>query len=148
VNYAGVALLVLGIVLVTAEAFVPSFGVLGIAGIASFVAGSILLMDTEVPGFGISPWTIGALAASLSGIFLLTLSMVLRGQKRRVVTGGEAIAHAHGRVESWHDGRGRVRLEGELWHAEGPADLAPGDRVVITKREGLTVEVAREKASE
>jgi len=148
VNFAGVALLLLGIVLVVAEAFVPSFGILGIAGIASFVAGSILLMDTEVPGFGISPWVIGALAASLSGIFLLTLTMVLKGHKRPVVTGGEAIAHAHGTVESWREGAGQVRIEGELWHAEGPADLAPGHRVVVTKREGLTVEVAPEKASE
>ena len=148
VNFAGVALLILGIVLVVAEAFVPSFGILGIAGIASFVAGSILLMDTEVPGFGISPWVIGALAASLSGIFLLTLTMVLKGHKRPVVTGGEAIAHAHGTVESWREGAGQVRIEGELWHAEGPADLAPGHRVVVTKREGLTVEVAPEKASE
>ena len=148
VNYAGVGLLLLGIVLVTAEAFVPSFGILGIAGIASFVAGSILLMDTDVPGFGISPWTIGAMATSLSAIFLLTLSMVVRGHKRPVVTGGEAVVHAHGRVESWRDGLGRVRLEGELWHAEGPADLQPGDRVVVTEREGLTVRVAPEKASE
>jgi membrane-bound serine protease (ClpP class) len=141
VNYAGLALLLLGIVLVVAEAFVPSFGILGITGIAAFVAGSILLMDTDVPGFGISPWIIGALAASLSGIFLLTLTMVLRGRERPVVTGSEALAGGEGEVVSWQGGSGQVRVAGEIWHARGPDTLPPGTRIHVTSRDGLTLEV-------
>jgi membrane-bound serine protease (ClpP class) len=146
VSYAGLALLILGIVLVIAEAFVPSFGILGISGVAAFVAGSILLMETDVPGFGISPWLIGALAASSSGVFLVGLTMVLRGRERPVVTGAEAVAHGHGKVVTWRGGRGQVRLQGEIWQAEGPPDLIPGTRVAVTAREGLTLRVAPEAA--
>lgn len=141
VSYAGVALLLLGTVLVVAEAFAPSFGILGITGIAAFTAGAILLVDTDVPGFGISPYLVGALAASLSGVFLLTLGMVLRGRDRPVVTGAEAVAHGHGEVVSWRDGEGQVRLEGEIWQARGPVALAPGARVKVASRDGLTLRV-------
>jgi membrane-bound serine protease (ClpP class) len=141
VNYAGVALLLLGTVLVIAEAFVPSFGILGITGVAAFTAGAVLLIDTDIPGFGISPYLIGALAASLSGVFLVTLGMVLRGQDRPVVTGAAAGAHGHGEVVSWQGGKGQVRLEGEIWRAVGPAVLEPGTRVAVTSREGLTLTV-------
>ena len=146
VSYAGLALLGLGIALVVAEALLPAFGVFGISGVAAFIAGSILLMDTEVPGFGISPFVIGALAASISGIFLVTLSLVLRSHDRPVVTGPEALASGHGEIVTWHradgiGGEGRVRLDGELWHAVGPDKLEPGTRVTIKSRDGLTLTV-------
>lgn len=141
INHAGMALLLLGVMLVVAEAFVPSFGILGIAGIAAFTFGAILLMDTDVPGFGVSPWLIGSLAAFLSGLFLVTLTLVLRGRERPVVTGAEAIAAGRGEVVSWAEGQGRVRLDGELWLARGPASLPPGTAVAVTAREGLTLVV-------
>jgi membrane-bound serine protease (ClpP class) len=145
VSYAGVALMILGTVLVVAEAFVPSFGILGITGVAAFTAGAILLMDTDVPGFGVSPWLIGAMAASLSGIFLFTLGMALRGRDRPVVTGPEAVAHGHGEVVTWQGAKGQVRLEGEIWHAEGPEHLTPGARVAVKSRDGLTLTVEPEQ---
>jgi len=146
VSYAGLALLGLGIALVVAEALLPAFGVFGISGVAAFIAGSILLMDTEVPGFGISPLVIGALAASISGVFLLTLSLVFRSHDRPVVTGPEALAFGHGEIVTWHradgiGGEGRVRFDGELWHAVGPDKLEPGTRVTIKSRDGLTLTV-------
>ena len=146
VSYAGVALLILGTVLVVAEAFVPSFGILGITGVAAFTAGAILLMDTDVPGFGVSPWIIGAMAASLSGLFLLTLGMALRGRDRPVVTGPEAVAHGHGEVVTWQGAKGQVRLEGEIWHAAGPEHLTPGTRVAVKSRDGLTLTVEPEQS--
>ncbi len=151
VNFAGVALLLLGIILVVAEAFVPSFGILGITGVVAFTAGAILLMDTEVPGFGISPWIIGAIAASLSGLFLFTLTMVLKGRQRPIVSGAEAIAQSHGEVVTWQagegqTGKGQVRLQGEVWHAEGPASLTPGTRVTVKSRDGLTLTVQPEQS--
>jgi membrane-bound serine protease (ClpP class) len=147
ISYAGLALLLLGTVLVVAEAFLPSFGVLGITGVAAFTAGAILLMDTDVPGFGVSPYIIGALAASLSGLFLFTLGMVLRGRDRPVVTGPEAVAHDHGEVVTWRAGEGQVRLQGEIWHARGPAALEPGTRVAVKARDGLTLEVEPQPTS-
>ncbi len=150
VSYAGLALLGLGIALVVSEALLPAFGVLGISGVAAFIAGSILLMDTEVPGFGISPYVIGALAASISGVFLVTLSLVFRSHDRPIATGPEALASGHGEIVTWHradgiGGEGRVRLDGELWHAVGPDKLEPGTRVTIKSRDGLTLTVEPDK---
>lgn len=141
VSYAGLALLILGMALIVAEAFVPSFGILGISGVAAFTAGAILLMDTDVPGFGISPWLIGAFAASTGIVFVTALGMVLRGRGRPVVTGAEAVATGHGEVVSWRGEEGKVRLAGEIWHARGAADLAPGTRVAVKSRDGLTLTV-------
>ncbi len=150
VSYAGLALLGLGIALVVAEAFLPAFGVLGISGVVAFITGSILLMDTDVPGFGISPYVIGSLAVSSSAVFLVTLSLVMRSQNRPVATGVEAIASGHAEIVTWDAagggrGEGRVRLDGELWHAEGPAGLVPGARVAVRSRAGLTLMVEPEK---
>jgi len=107
VSYAGLALLLLGMVLIVAEAFAPSFGILGIAGVAAFTAGAILLMDTDVPGFGISPWLIGAFAASTAIVFVTALGMVLRGRERPVVTGAEADLAGRGAAgaRARHQGR-------------------------------------------
>jgi membrane-bound serine protease (ClpP class) len=153
VSYAGLALLGLGITLVVAEAFLPAFGVLGISGVAAFIAGSILLMDTDVPGFGISPYVLGSLVVSISGVFVVTLSLAMRSQNRPVATGAEAIASGHAEIVSWHAagggcGEGRVRLDGELWQAEGPDGLVPGARVAVRSRAGLTLTVEPEKPRE
>lgn len=142
VSYAGLALLLLGIILVVAEAFVPSFGALGLSGIIAFVAGAVLLVDTDVPGFGVSPWLIGTLAVLLSGIFLLALGLVLRSHRRPVATGAEAVLAGHGTVVEWADGEGRVRLEGEIWAARGPKDLASDTKVTVEARDGLVLVVA------
>jgi len=152
VSYAGLALLGLGMALVVAEALLPSFGALGITGVAAFVAGSILLMDTDVPGFGVSPYVIGALAASISGLFVVTLSLVFRSHDRPVATGPEALASGHGEIVTWQPadgigGEGRVRLDGELWHAVGPEALEPGMRVTIKSRDGLTLTVEPDQPS-
>ncbi len=142
VSYAGLALLLLGLMLVTAEAFVPSFGVLGLAGVAAFVAGAILLVDTDVPGFGISPWLIGSVATLASGLFVVTLGLALRSRARPVVAGAEAVLGARGTVVDWSDGQGRVRLDGEIWAARGPAGLTRDTIVEVSAREGLVLVVA------
>jgi membrane-bound serine protease (ClpP class) len=150
VSYAGVALIILGIVLIVSEALLPSFGILGVSGVVAFIAGSVLFMETEAPGFGILPYIIGALALSVSGLFVVTLSLIFRSQERPVATGAEAVVHGNGEVVSWHPasgakGRGRIRVEGELWHAEGPKDLRPGARVTVRSRDGLTLIVGSEQ---
>ena len=83
VNYAGLGLIILGLALITAEAFAPSFGVLGVGGIAAFVVGSIILMDTKVPGFQIARALIGGVALAGGLVFLLTAGFLVRlGGKR------------------------------------------------------------------
>ncbi|HKJ76837.1 MAG TPA: nodulation protein NfeD, partial [Gammaproteobacteria bacterium] len=78
VSYAGVGLILLGIALMVAEAFAPSFGILGIGGVVAFVIGSIILMDTDVPGFGVSLWAIGATGAVAAGLLWLLVKFSVK----------------------------------------------------------------------
>jgi membrane-bound serine protease (ClpP class) len=140
-NYAGLALTLLGLALMVAEAFVPSFGIMGIGGIAAFIIGSIMLIDTDAPGFGISWLTIGALAAVSAGFCLLVLTFLARARKRAVVSGPEEMIGSTGRVVDWSGGEGHVRVHGELWTARAQGTLAPGGAVRVRRLDGLTLEV-------
>ena len=91
INYAGFGLIILGIVFMIAEAFAPSFGALGIAGVVAFVMGSIILMDTDVPGFGVSLPLIGTVALVSSALFTVVLVMALKARRRPVVSGMEEL---------------------------------------------------------
>jgi membrane-bound serine protease (ClpP class) len=141
VNFAGLALVLLGMALILAEAFLPSFGVLGFGGIAAFTVGSIMLMDTDVPGFTISPLLIGTTAAMSSLLFLFVLLMVMRSRKRAVVTGPEELIGSRAIVIDWDGGRGRVRAHGEVWQARAAGELEPGSNVAIRAIDGLTLVV-------
>ncbi len=144
VNYAGLALILLGVALMVAEAFVPSFGVLGLGGVVAFVIGSIMLFDTEIPGLAIARPLIGAFALLSAALFVLVLGMVLRARRRPVVSGAEEMLGAHGEV---FDEYGRVRVHSELWQAHSDTPLHPGQKVRVTGREGLTLRVEPERKS-
>jgi membrane-bound serine protease (ClpP class) len=141
VDYAGVALILLGIAFLVAELFFPSFGALGVGGLAALVIGSVMLIDTDVPGYGIDWQVIAALTATTAAFFLFVLGMALQARRRPVVSGRDLLIGARGRVVDWGQGSGRVRVEGEIWQATGPADLSPGNRVRITSVQGLTLTV-------
>jgi membrane-bound serine protease (ClpP class) len=147
VNYAGLALILLGVAFMVAEAFVPAFGALGIGGLIALVVGSIMLMETDVPGYGISWPLIAGVAVTSGAAFVLILTLAVRAQRRPVVSGAEAMVGSLGRVTDWEDGGGRVRVQGELWQASAPAHLEPGNRIRVAAIEGLTlkVEPAEEK---
>lgn len=143
VNIAGLGLLLIAIALMVAEAFVPSFGVLGIGGLVAFVLAAMILFDTDIPGFGIS-WPVIAVSAGISGALLVfLLGYVWRAQRRPVVTGSEGLIGMRAEVQQWSGGRGYVRVAGERWGAVGADDLAPQDRVVVRAIRGLVLEVAR-----
>ncbi|WP_455209603.1 NfeD family protein [Kaarinaea lacus] len=139
INYAGFALIVLGIVLMIAEAFVPSFGALGIGGVIAFVIGSVILMDTEVPGFGVSLPLIGSFALVSSALFTLVLVMALKARRRPVVSGQEELIGAVAEVLKSFDRNGVVHLHGENWSAHTESPLKQGEKVRVTKMEGLTL---------
>jgi membrane-bound serine protease (ClpP class) len=142
-NYAGLGLLIFGLALMVAEAFVPSFGVLGISGIVAFVLASTMLFDTDMPGFTLS-WTVIAFTAAASGgILIFMLGYVWRSHRRPVITGSQGLIGKEGRVLSWSEGSGYVLLGGERWRAYGDKNLAPEDRVRVTKRNGLEVMVEK-----
>jgi membrane-bound serine protease (ClpP class) len=141
VNYAGLALIGLGIAMMVGEMMLPSFGALGVGGIVAFVVGSIMLMDTDLPGFGISWQVIGGVALTATLLLMLMMTMLARSQRRGVVTGQEEMIGGIGQVIDWGAAEGRVRVRGEIWRARGPIGLAPERKVCITAIHGLTLEV-------
>lgn len=142
VNYAGLALIALGVILMVAEIFAPSFGVLGIGGIIALVFGSIILLDTDVPGFEISPWVIGGTAAISGGVFMGIMYLAIRAWGRPVVTGRQQLVGAEAvAVSDFTDGRGGVHVHGERWGARSDRPVSEGDRVVIRDLDGLTLVV-------
>jgi membrane-bound serine protease (ClpP class) len=144
VNYAGLGLLLLGLALMVSEAFVPSFGALGIGGVAAFVIGSVMLLETDVPGYGISWMLIGSIALVSSGVFLIVMMLLVRARRRTVVTGPEEMIGSRGRVIEWSGHDGRVRVHGEIWRAHAARSLNPGRQVRITDIDGLTLVVEPE----
>jgi membrane-bound serine protease (ClpP class) len=141
VNFAGLALLLLGIALMLAEAFVPSFGALGIGGAAAFVIGSVMLLETDVPGYGISWLLIGSIALVSSGIFLVVMMLLVRAQRRAVVTGPEEMVGSEGQVIEWSGDTGRIHVHGENWRARAAKPLQPGQWVRVANIDGLTLVV-------
>jgi membrane-bound serine protease (ClpP class) len=144
VNYAGLGLVLLGLMLMVAEAFLPSFGILGLGGIVAFVAGALMLIDTEVPGYGISPALIGTLGVASALLLIGTARMALAARRRPVVSGAAALIGATARVETvahTGDREGWIRVDGELWQAASGLPLSPSQTVRIVGRKGLTLDV-------
>ncbi len=142
INAVGALLLLVGIALMVVEAFMPSFGALGIGGIAAFVAGALMLIDADIPGMQISLAFLVPLAVASALVLAGIGAFALRARRRPVAAGSEAMIGAVGEVVEAVDGDLTIRVQGELWRARGDGRLAPGDRVRVTAREGLQLEVA------
>lgn len=141
INYAGLALIILGIALMVSEAFVPSFGALGLGGVAAFVIGSVMLIETDMPGYGISWALIVPLAATTALVSFLLAGMALRARKRPVVTGAEEMQGAEGEVIDDMEHEGWARVHGELWRIRSPVPLLRCAKVKITARHDLILNV-------
>ncbi|MFC1747199.1 nodulation protein NfeD [Pseudomonadota bacterium] len=141
ISYAGVALIFLGIALMVAEAFEPSFGVLGLGGITAFVIGSIILMDTDAPGFGIDLAVIVIFAITSALVFILAIGMAIKARRRPVVSGVEELIGGVAQVMDDFDEKGRVNIHSESWNALCHTPLRKGQQVIVTGIDGLTLEV-------
>ena len=156
VSYAGLGLVLLGLGCLVAEAFLPTFGVLGFGGIVAFTIGALMLIDTDVPGYGI-PWPVIASLALGGGLLVAGVSSVaLRARRRPVVTGAEAMVGSigevlddglradqpHGAAGTAPSAAGWARVHGERWRVASSVPLAAGCRVRVTGRQGLTLTVA------
>ena len=150
VNYAGVALILLGLVCMAAEAFLPSFGVLGFGGIAAFVFGALILIDTEVPGFGIPLSVILVTAAASAALMLAILGMALRARRQRQVAGDAGLVGSLARVDALENDprQGWVSLQGERWQVRSGEPLQVGQRVQVLARDGLTLRVSPDREVE
>lgn len=142
VNWAGVLLLAVGAGLMLAEAFLPSFGVLGVGGIIAFVVGGLFLMDADVPGFGIPIALIVGMALASAAVIIAIGSFAARSLRRPVVSGSEEMLGALGVVErATDDGDWWIAVHGEHWRARSAEALAPGGRVRVAGIDGLTLMV-------
>lgn len=150
VSYAGVALILLGIAFMVAEAFMPSFGVLGLGGVAAFVAGAVILIDTEVPGYGIPLSLIITLGLVSAALVFAIVAMALKARRRALVGGdSELIGHLVPveNVAAEDATHGWVRLQGENWQVRSPTVLQVGQQVRVTARRGLWLDVAPSEPS-
>jgi membrane-bound serine protease (ClpP class) len=147
VNYAGLALMLLGIAFMVAEAFLPAFGSLGIGGLIAFVLGSIILIDTDrVPsGFDIPYPLIGGVAAASAAFVFLVVGMAVRQRRRPVLTGREHLIGAVAEALEDFEREGWARVHGETWRARANAPVRRGERLRVKAIDGLilTVEVER-----
>ncbi len=140
VNYAGLGLIALGILFMLGEALAPSFGALGVGGVLAFGLGSLLLFDTEGPGFELSMLLVAGVTAASLVIFMGTAMLALRAFRRRGVAGRAHMQGEQGEVIATRPEL-RVWVEGERWKARCDTPLEEGDRVRITAMDGLTLTV-------
>lgn len=142
-DYTGLALILLGLGLMAAEAFTPSFGALGAGGLIAFIFGAAILVDSDSPEFQLSWWTIAGTGIASAVLIVAIVGYALRAMRRPVVTGREEMEGAEARVIEWMAGEGFVHAHGERWRARGPRDLAPQSTVRIEKLDvdGLTLVV-------
>jgi len=163
INFAGFALLFLGLIFMILEAFITSFGILGIGGVIAFAAGSLLLLNTEVPGFTIAWQVILLMSIITAGFFLVLINLAIQSFRRKVVTGQEALMGLEGQIleyseavshvpleqarkESYSQNIYLVKIKGEIWKAQCEKPLVPGQkvRVIRVNQLLLTVEPVQE----
>lgn len=145
INYAGLALIALGIGLIIAEGMAPSYGVLGIGGVVAFVVGSIMMMDTKVPGFELPLALVGAVATVASAAVLFMVSLLLKARRRQVVSGDAVLLAAEAVALDDFAEEGWVQVLGETWRARSAVAVHKGDVLRVHKVNGLLLSVAPEK---
>lgn len=141
INYAGLALILLGIVFMVAEVFIASFGALGVGGIAAFIVGSIMLLNVDVPGYRIALPLILVITAVTAVFFLVLINLVLRARKRPVVSGREQLIGAVGDIVIDAKQVTWARIEGELWQVKAEVPLQTGQQVKVIGVDGLVLRV-------
>jgi membrane-bound serine protease (ClpP class) len=142
VNWAGLALMALALILFLLEIKVPSHGALTLGGIVAFVLGSLMLFESPAPFFRVSLTIIIPAALATAGFFFFLVGKGVRVHALKVTTGREGLLGAGGTVREWADGRGTVVVHGEIWKAESPTALEPGQAVRVTGMDGLKLTVA------
>ena len=145
VSFAGVALILLGIAFMIAEAFLPSFGVVGFGGIVAFVVGALILVDTDAPGFGIPLALIGTLAVLSALLIGGVLGMALKARQRALVSGDAGLVGSLVTVTQVVAGnpfRGVILAQGEEWQVRCATPLQAGQNVRVTARHGVMLDVS------
>jgi len=146
INYAGLALMLLGLGFFVAEAFVPSYGTLGLGGTVAFACGALLLFDSET-GYGIPPGLVAVLTAGSAVFVIGVVGMAARARRRPVVSGPPAMLGATGELVEFAGGEGWALVHGEHWRVRGPSALRPGDAVQVTGAHGALLDIGPVRAT-
>ena len=144
INYAGVALILLGIGFIVGEAFMPSFGALGIGGVVALALGMLILIDPdEAPGFDIPLAFVGALSAMMGLLVFATAFMAFKARRQPVVSGREDLQGADAVALEDFEGEGWARVHGERWRVRSSVPLKRGEHARVTRVSGLTLTVEK-----
>jgi membrane-bound serine protease (ClpP class) len=142
VNFAGLALLMLGIGFMILEAFVPSFGALGIGGAVAFAAGSVMLFREDAGQIGVALPVIGTFVVLSVALFIGVIGFAVRNRHQPVVSGAEEMVGAIGEaLEDFDEGHGRIRVHSESWEAQSDRPVRAGQRVRVVAMDGLTLKI-------
>jgi len=144
VNYAGLVLIMLGIAFMIAEIYFPAYGSLGVGGVLAFIIGSVILIPTEAPGFGIPLPLILGIGIASALFLILVMGMVVKVRNRPVVSGREELLGSIGEVTENFEGEGWAKVHGETWRVKSAVRLQRGQKIRVAKIDGLTLEVVPE----
>jgi membrane-bound serine protease (ClpP class) len=143
INYAGLMLILLGVGLFIAEAFITSHGVLGVGGTIAMAIGSVMLIESTSPYLRIS-WTVIAPVVALSALlFIITVSLAVRVHREKADTGKEGMIGLTGEARTDVHASGQVFVRGEYWTAWSDAPIQKGDRVKVEAVEGLKLKIKK-----
>lgn len=144
ISYVGLSLIVLGLGLMVFEVTTPSFGIFGLGGLVAFILGSVMLMDTDEPAWQISFALIAAIAVSTAALVLLVLGAALKARQARITTGVEAMPGQIAVAREDFTDEGHVHMHGEIWRAKTSAHVKKGERLRVSRVDGLTLHVTPE----
>jgi membrane-bound serine protease (ClpP class) len=140
-NYAGVALILLAVVLFIAEVKITSYGLLTVGGVISLIIGSLMLFKSAGPAFELSLWIVLSVASAIFVATLFLMTLVVRTHTARITTGAEGLVGETGIARDALRPQGKVFVHGEIWHARAEGEVRPGDVVQVTGVEGLRLVV-------
>lgn len=142
ISYAGALLMILGLAFMVAEGFSPSFGILGLGGLAGFAIGAALLIDTDYAQFRVSLWVIAAIATFTGAFFFWVIASLVSSRSKPLASGRENMPGQAASVLDWEGGAGHVLFQGERWRASGNTAFEPGEEVVVVDVNDLRLTVA------
>lgn len=143
VNWAGVLLIILAIVLFIAEVKVTSYGLLTVGGLVSMILGAMMLIDSSVPALRISPWTLVPIVLVFAAFTLALVRLVVQAQLRQPRTGMEGLVGRAGEALTDLAPEGWVRVQGERWRAQAEEPVAQGEAIQVVSGEGLRLRVRK-----
>ncbi len=145
INYAGLLLILLALILFIAEVKVASYGLLTIGGIISMFLGSLMFIDTQLEFLQISLRVIVTVVIITALLFTIAISLAYKAYKKQPITGREGLIGAIGAAITVISPKGKVFVEGEIWDARSDEDIKEGEEIEIAEVEGLLLKVKRHR---